>query len=413
MRIPWRGKNRNLLTVGPGKTFQFSSIQSAWDSISDASSTNPYLIAVAPGLYTSSATIALTGGKTDIAIVSETRHAAVVARTSGASNIATLQVGDSTNQTKRIALEGLRLVAGTSSASSGDAALSVGVLGSYPTVLSWDEIFVVDCVLESVANGLEIVGQAPAGASGPAVPGRLWLQDCLCRVGHIGVKHAAAYRLEASGVTVHANSDGVAPYATAVISTRVCALDFDLQAGIGAATDRGAEHYCRYNGLLASLEVNENIGTMSGAHCAILQMHAAGSTAAALPHKLRLCGSLADIVFNGASQTPPGLHGAYFSDRIANAAGDIVIDGFTWRVFGKSQFTPTTIRGVMNNASPLSGSLTVDVLHGHLEVRNDRSGGTAYAMGATQTPATIRRGGLFSAQAIESSSGTHSSIPEP
>ena len=152
--IPFRGKDRKLITVGQSMAFDFRTLQSAVDSITDAAADNPYVIIVAPGIYDDRVTIA----KSNITLAGENRASTWLSPTVSGDPV--VQVYDPTvvNTVENVEVMNLSIVPAYQS--GGVPSLSVGPpsLVASPTVVPFQNISVIDCDIYGFKIPLAITG---------------------------------------------------------------------------------------------------------------------------------------------------------------------------------------------------------------------------------------------------------------
>jgi len=171
----WQGKEIKNKTVGPGKHYDYTTIQAALDAIDalgDSAADNMYCITVAPGVYET----AIDHNVSHTILSSEVPYAAVLQKTGdgggGAYRIGT----DFARVVSNVWVIGMtinnQLTGGFGAAGSPpEGALYVGDEANYDTDANWDCIHLISNRIEGSHDGLQVFGHDLA-----TEPGRLFIR---------------------------------------------------------------------------------------------------------------------------------------------------------------------------------------------------------------------------------------------
>lgn len=175
-KIPYRGKEVNMVSVGKSKAYDVTTWQAALDRVEgygDAAPGNQYIITVAPGIYTEKVTWPNAPYTT---IVGESRKGSVLYQADDATDTATLVINDETNVPTFIGLENLTVVASGGATATPAVALghSGGAAAGISSDIAWQDLHFMDCDLIGPQAGIKAYGVEDTAS---AVP-RLLVQGC-------------------------------------------------------------------------------------------------------------------------------------------------------------------------------------------------------------------------------------------
>lgn len=396
MRVAYRGKWRNLLTVGKGSAYSHSDVLSAWESISNAAPENPYLIAVAPGMYSKTGSRILSG-KTDVAIAGEGRLAAIVRRTlAGGGEVGggTMQIGSSADYTARVSVENLRIVNeldGQTGGAAPEAALYVGQESVYPTYLNWDDVRVSRCWIEGVHDGLQIHGQAAAADGGPAVSGLLVVQGNRIVSAHDAYTIKGSMRVLSQRNQIHADSRGVQPYLTTIAGWKTTGIHFSPVFGALSSGPRGDGAWCLFQG--ESITVEGGLWTSGppafAAHAGVYLYGALVTPC----WRTRFEDCRISVVWDH-NATPAYVAGVAAVQEAQIPDGELLFNRCSIRVDQKNTggSAPPNVAAVLSSHTGGGATSSTRLYHCTLRATNAKSGGTAYAIRTENAADTVRHG---------------------
>lgn len=175
-KIPYRGKEVNMVSVGKSKAYDVTTWQAALDRVEgygDAAPGNQYIITVAPGIYTEQVTWPNAPYTT---IVGESRKGSVLYRALDGDDEATLIINDQTNVPDFIGCENLTVVASGDTTAAPAVALghSGGSSGGVTSEKAWDNLHFLGCDIIGLQSAIKGYGIDTAGTGVP----RLLIQGC-------------------------------------------------------------------------------------------------------------------------------------------------------------------------------------------------------------------------------------------
>lgn len=171
MKISHRGKDRELVTVGPSLVYDFRSIRDALDSIVDAAADNPYTIAVS-GIHRAGEGSIPSGpiywDKSFVSLVGE--PGAMIERDEADGHATatggTIQIANEDGETlvEQVSFSNIRIRRSASGAAAGagggapEAALFIGKENVHPDERNWDFVEVDGCLIEGIHDGIQWFG---------------------------------------------------------------------------------------------------------------------------------------------------------------------------------------------------------------------------------------------------------------
>ena len=385
--------HRQWLEVGPGKGYQFSNVQSALDSISNAAEDNPFLITVAPGLYDLGGS-PIVHNKSHVHVVGAGPRASKLVKSAvgsdtglGAYNLAVGAAG-SPGITSNVTISGLgiynRIPGGTGTGEPPEPALSIGKTSD--TSQAWDEICVENCHIVGNHDGLQIFNYT-------ATRGRCFVRSNLIRSLHDAYTLKTTGQIFSLGNQIFCDDSGLPELAGtgyALDKWKTTGIHFGAAISPTIPIDVLLDKFISVGDSIVVRGSGQSFGpTANQRTCAgVLWYNQAQPV-----YPAHFSGLSIDLRFSETALSVPTIVAGVALDSNVTAAADglIVFEGGQIYVdqAGASGTAPTAVACVQVGAGAAGGTrhvrLAGTVLHG----RNAQAGGTCYGLRTVHANARI------------------------
>lgn len=380
MRPVWRGKERNLITVGKDKSYDYTTPQAALDSVTDAAEDNPYLIVVSRGIYDRTV---INSGYIDF--VSEERGAAVIkfhdtisADTRGALAINNIVDGVYEDYLiSDVLIDGFMLV--HTNSYNPDPCLSVGRNPGNAYVVNWDRITIRNCIMVANQDCLRVWGQN--------LTGRMIISDNVfyCAGNAIGIT-THGY-IESSGNVIHIDSScATLPFASEMTpdyQTRVSGIGCNPR-NMSDVDPLETDAFRSVNDTIriyADNDISAQSGWNNGNCAGILMYHSLNGNGLHYP-RFTFINPTISVDWDNDSDVLGIVAGVGHTGQCETYPSGLSIVGGSIRVRNLSAgaSSPDSVAGVFDNSDEADGAFLFKVYGTEIYVENNKGGGTAYSL---------------------------------
>lgn len=390
---------RNHVEVGPSKAYAYQSLQSALDSITGSAADNRFLVTLAPGVYGTPTDAPVKLDKSFVDIVGAGPNASILARTDHSSSVGgTLVIGFTDGVTvEDVMVSNLRVVRDDSGdVGPPEGAIYLGRESNHPAAPgTWKNVTLQNVIAEGVHDAIQIfgliethTGEAPYAA----------IRGCIARCTHDAVALKGSARVLSQGNQIDVDSRGRPPYLTNVGEWKSTGIH--INASVSEVTGgQSAASWFVSSGDYIHVRDGSNVDLASppvGAYqrrIAGVLIYDLGGTTARTVCPVRIVNPTIVVEWNrDGAPAGGGAYGVntYLRNNVTIPLGNVEVVGGS--IFVHQQNTggsaPATVHAIMHSCEDTPMSY-LSVAGTMLRARNDKGGGTAYALRADLAQSTI------------------------